>query len=642
MQHVHSAHNTALVVLSVMIAILGSWTALDLLHRVRANNRVQRLWWLAGGATATGGSIWSMHFVAMLAHDLGASIRYDPNFTVLSFVIAVAAAAIGFAAVGFPAVTPGLKRIGCAGLVMGVGICLMHYVGMAAMRLSATPAYDAALVVASGAIAVGASTFALVLAVGDRSGPARAVGAIALGLAITGMHYTGMAAVTFSEMSASEHGDAAGIPAQMLAVGIAACTLLLLALALTAAMFDRRLELLALREAETLRRSEERLRAVLDQMPVGVIVADATSGAIVLSNPEAERFLGHRLRPAPDWQAYADSFGALHADGRPLAAGEYPLARAVRQGERVDREQVRYRRGDGSVIYLEVSAAPMHDSDGRATLAIATFQDVTARIQTEQALRRAQRLEAMGQLTGGVAHDFNNLLMVVSGNLQLLARRTSDEVLLRFARGAAEAVRRGSDITKRLLAFSREQPLEPAPVDLVALLPDFADNVLSRTLSGAVRIETELHAELWPALADRGELQAALLNLAINARDAMPDGGLLTISAANVGREALPQKVRSGLIQRDYVAIAVCDTGVGMTEDVAARAFEPFFTTKAVGRGSGLGLSQVYGFSQQSGGAVAISSRLGEGTQVTIWLPRALAGGSAEQLPSCPSKGRVA
>jgi NO-binding membrane sensor protein with MHYT domain/nitrogen-specific signal transduction histidine kinase len=642
MHHLHSTHDPVLVGLSVVIAVLGSWTALDLLRRMRANAGAAKQWWLAGAAVATGISIWSMHFVAMLAYSLDVPVRYDVKLTVLSLALAVAATAIGFAAVSVPAGPPGPRRIACGGLVMGLGICLMHYVGMAAMRLAAAPSYDTALVVASGLIAVGASSLALVLALGDRPGPGRAVGALTLGLAITGMHYTGMAAVTFSPRLQADAGDPSGIPAQALAISIAICTLLLLALALSAAMFDRRIELMALREAEALRRSEARLRAILDQMPIGVLVADAATGGIVLSNPEAERALGHSLVHAPDWHAYAGTFGAVHADGGSLAAGEYPLARAVLQGERVDREQLLYRRGDGSVVHLEVSAAPVRDIDGRVTLAIATFQDVTAQVQAEQALRRAQRLEAMGQLTGGVAHDFNNLLMVISGNLQLLTRRTSDDVLLRFARGAMEALRRGADITRRLLAFAREQALEPAPIDVTALLPDIADNVLARTLGGAVRVETVIEPGLWPVLADRGELQAALLNLAINARDAMPEGGALTISARNTGCEELPEKLRGSLLQRHYVAISVSDTGTGMAEEVIARAFEPFFTTKEVGRGSGLGLSQVYGFARQSGGTAAISSGPGEGTRVTIWLPRAPASGRIEPLPSPSSAGRVA
>jgi PAS domain S-box-containing protein len=451
-----------------------------------------------------------------------------------------------------------------------------------------------------------------------------------------------MFAVFFESVPHAGYGNARGIPVQALALGVAACTLLLLSLALTAAMFDRRLELIASREAEALRRSGERLRAILDQMPVGVIVADAISGEIVFSNPEAERVLGHTMEHAPNWHAYTVSFGGVHPDGRPLAADEYPLARAVLSAERVDREPLLYRRGDGSISNLEVSAAPLRDGDGRVELVIAAFQDVTARTLAEQALRRAQRLEAMGQLTGGVAHDFNNLLMVASGNLQLLARQTSDPMVLRFVRGASEAIRRGANVTGRLLAFAREQSLEAVPIELGTLLPDIADNVLSRTLGGTVRVETKIEPGLWLALADEAELQAAMLNLAINARDAMPDGGRLTIEAVNVVAEALPTDMHSSLAPGDYIAVSVTDTGVGMAEDVAARAFEPFFTTKEVGRGSGLGLSQVYGFAHQSGGMATITSRLGEGTRVTVWLPRVPAGEPSDRHQPRSSEVRVA
>ena len=641
--HAHAAHDPVLVSISVAIAILGSWTALDLLRRVRANAGGARRWWLAGAATATGASIWSMHFVAMLAADFdGAPVRYDVGLTVLSLLLAVAATAAGFAVVGVSTAAPGRGRTASAGAAMGLGICLMHYVGMAAMRLAATPRYDAALVAASVAVAVGASTLALVLALRDRPGPARAAAAVVLGLAIAGMHYTAMAAVSFTPSAPSPGAGASGIPGQALAAGIAVCTLLLLSLAQTAAMFDRRIEAVASREAERLRRSQERMRAILDQMPVGVVVACSASGEIVLSNPGAERVLGHPLGSAPDWRAYTRRFGAVHQDGRPLAAEEYPLARAVVQGERVDREPLLYKRADGSILRLEVSAAPVCDADGRVALAVATFQDVTAKAQAEEALRRAQRLEAMGQLTGGVAHDFNNILMVASGNLQLLARRTSDEVVRRFAASALEATRRGATITRRLLAFAREQPLEAAPVDLAVLLPDLAENMLSRTLGGTVRVATNVETGLWPVLADPTELQVALLNLAINGRDAMPGGGVLTLSAENVRSGAAQGGAPGGLSPGEYVALCVADSGNGMSEEVLARAFEPFFTTKEVGRNSGLGLSQVYGFAQQSGGAAAIDSRPGEGTQVTIWLPKAPDSGRDGRLPRHSAKGRVA
>lgn len=643
MHHLHGTHDPVLVAVSIAIGVLGSWTALDLLRRLRANAGTARYWWLAGAAMATGASIWSMHFVAMLAFDLdGMAVRYDLGLTAASLLLAVAATGAGFAAVSAPAATPGPARLATAGAAMGLGICLMHYVGMAAMRLAAVPQYDAVLVLASGLVAVGASTAALRLTLRDRSAPERAAGAMVLGLAIAGMHYTGMAAVSFTPSAHSAHVAMSDVPQQALALGVAVCTLLLLALALTAAMFDRRIEAMASREAEALRRSEQRLRAILDQMPIGIFVADAASGEIVFSNPEAERILGHRLARVPDWRSYPPNFDAVHPDGRALAAEEYPLARAVLRGERVNRETLLYRRGDESLARLEISATPVQDADGHAGLAIAAFQDVTAKLQAEEALRRTQRLEAMGQLTGGVAHDFNNLLMVASGNLQLLVRRTSDEALLRYVHTALDALRRGADITRRLLAFAREQPLRAAPVDLAKLLPDLAENMLSRTLGGTVRVVTAIEAGLWPVLADGSELQAALLNLAINARDAMPQGGVLTLSARNATVEAIRDGIPDSLGYGEYVALTVSDSGCGMTEEVLARAFEPFFTTKEVGRGSGLGLPQVYGFAQQSGGAAAIASQLGNGTRVTIWLPRALQEEWPAQIRRSDPEGQVA
>jgi NO-binding membrane sensor protein with MHYT domain/nitrogen-specific signal transduction histidine kinase len=618
MHHLHSAHEPVLVALSVVIAVLGSWTALDLFHRVRANAGAIRLWWLAGAATATGGSIWSMHFVAMLAYDLGLPVRYEVRLTVASLLLAIGATAIGFALAAARQALPGRGRgrIAAAALAMGLGICLMHYVGMAAMRLAAMPVYDPLLVTASGAVAIGASALALVLALDERSAPARALGALALGLAIAGMHYTGMAAVSFEPVPGLA-ARPAEIPAQALAIGVAGCTLLLLTLALVAAMVDRRIERLALREAEALRRSEERLRGVLERLPVGILVSEAGSGRILLANPEAERILARRLDAA-----------AIEALDR---AGD-PLANALRSGDAADRQPLTHCRPDGATLHLELSLAPMPDGEGQAGLAIATLLDVTARVQAEQVLRRAQRLEAMGQLTGGVAHDFNNLLMVVSGNLQLLMRRTADESLLRLARSAAGAVQRGADITNRLLTFAREQALKPAPVALAELLPDIAESMLARTLGGRIRVETQVEPGLWPVLADPSELGVALLNIAINARDAMPEGGRLAIAAANVPAPGLPERLRAGLAPGDYVALTVTDSGAGMSEEVLARAFEPFFTTKPVGRGSGLGLSQVYGFARQSGGTAQLASHPGEGTQVTLWLPRA-APASAEASP---------
>ena len=275
-------------------------------------------------------------------------------------------------------------------------------------------------------------------------------------------------------------------------------------------------------------------------------------------------------------------------------------------------------------------------------------RDVTREIEAaealreaEEALRQAQKMETVGQLTGGVAHDFNNLLQIVTGNLEILQRNLPEDSprLRRAAENAMIGARRATVLTQRLLAFSRRQPLQPKPTDVNRLLAGMSE-LLSRTLGEIVEVAVAPAADLWRVEVDPNELENALLNLAINARDAMPDGGRLTIETANV---TIDDRVRD-LASGDYVVISVADTGVGMAPEVLARAFEPFFTTKEVGKGTGLGLSMVYGFVRQSGGRVKASSEPGRGATVKIYLPRLVGEGGyeAEELqpePAEPTRG---
>lgn len=245
------------------------------------------------------------------------------------------------------------------------------------------------------------------------------------------------------------------------------------------------------------------------------------------------------------------------------------------------------------------------------------------RAQTEEALNHAQRLESVGQLTGGIAHDFNNLLTVIQGNLQVLEELPTlarDETAQQMVAAAARASRRGAELTGKLLAFSRRQVLQPSAVDLRALLDSLSD-MLHRTLDQRIQIQVDVDAGGTAVQADPGQLEAALLNIAINARDAMPDGGVLRFATAPVDVvEHGELELAAGPGQR-FVAIAVSDTGTGMPDAVKERAFEPFFTTKQAGRGTGLGLSTVYGFAKQSSGAVSIDSAPGEGTTIRLYLP---------------------
>jgi CheY-like chemotaxis protein len=247
-------------------------------------------------------------------------------------------------------------------------------------------------------------------------------------------------------------------------------------------------------------------------------------------------------------------------------------------------------------------------------------------------------MEAVGQLTGGIAHDFNNLLTAVVGSLDLLLRRTDDEKLRRLARNALQAGERGAQLTAQLLAFSRRQRLSPTPIQPNDIVRGMGD-LLARTIGPQIRVETRLQSDLWHALADPTQVEMLILNLAINARDAMPSGGRLTISTSNV--DSPPPALREELAPGQYVVIAVGDTGTGMSPEILARAFEPFFTTKPQGQGTGLGLSQLYGFAKQSGGTARIESRIGEGTTVSVYLPRSKADTKAERVvelaPTAPA-----
>ena len=245
---------------------------------------------------------------------------------------------------------------------------------------------------------------------------------------------------------------------------------------------------------------------------------------------------------------------------------------------------------------------------------------IAERKQAEAALQQAQKMELIGQMTGGVAHDFNNLLTGVLGNLELASRRTDDDKIRRYLAGATQAAQRGAKLTGQLLAFSRTQRLQTEPTDLNALVSGMGD-LLFRTIGSTVRIETVLQKGLWPAMIDGSQIELVVLNLAINARDAMPGGGRLTITTSNA--DSSEPSRPSELTGDDYVIVSVSDTGLGMTDEVQKKAFEPFFTTKAIGSGTGLGLSQVYGIAKQTGGAVRIDSTLGKGTTVAVYLPRA-------------------
>jgi PAS domain S-box-containing protein len=768
----HSTHDPGLVVLAIVVAILASFVALDLAGRIRETRGGSRVgWWLAG-AVAMGGGIWSMHFIAMLAFQLGPRVTYDVATTVLSLVIAIVVSGLGLFVVygqrgSWPAILGG-------GILAGAGIAAMHYTGMAAMRMAARLSYEPFLVGLSIAIAIAAATAALWLTLRPQRLWQQLGSAVVMGAAISGMHFTGMAAARYEAIAPVGPTAANGVSNAYLATAIGATTALLLALALTAAFLDRRFaqaqreariieasearyrrifdtaavsiwdedfsevvaaidalrargvrdfghyfdehpefvaeaarlvrvrdvnhatlelfeardkaellgsvdrvfrpetlavfrdELLAIAEGATsfkgiapgqtlggrridillsmvfpwgddprissvlvslldvtermraedaLRASQAQKSAVIELALDGVIVIDER-GCILEFNPAAERIFGIRRADALGREMaeliMPARFRDQHRTGikRYLASGQHEIL-----GQRLEISALR---ADGAEFPVEL-AINATDVNGRPIFT-GFVRDVTAEREAEAQLRQAQKMESVGQLTGGVAHDFNNLLTIIIGSLDLVLDRVQGDVqsALEPALRAAES---GAALVQRLLAFSRRQTLIPEEVDFNRLAADMED-LLRRTLGEDVEIEMKLTPQLWSAIADKGQVENALLNLTVNARDAMPEGGKLTIETGNVHLDDDYAAHNTEVTLGDYVMLAVTDTGKGMPPEVLDHAFEPFFTTKEVGKGTGLGLSMIYGFAKQSGGHVKIYSEVDHGTTVRLYLPR--------------------
>ena len=363
--------------------------------------------------------------------------------------------------------------------------------------------------------------------------------------------------------------------------------------------------------AET-RASEQLLRLVTDAMPVLIGYVDSQQRIRMINNIGAEWYAKPR----------AEILGRTLSETLPAEFCEavQPRIAAVLSGELVRFEGVSTY-PDGNSRRVRGQYTPDFEPDGSVKGYYALVEDVTAQRETEEQLRQVQKTDALGQLTGGVAHDFNNLLGIILGNLEMLRdRQTGDPQSLGLVDSALKATLRGGELTQRLLAFSRKQALAPKVVSVNDLTANTVE-LLRRTIASSIRIETNLAPDLWSAVVDPGQLENAIVNLSINARDAMPAGGTLTIETDNVDIEADQIEELAGLESGRYVRIAVADTGTGMRPDVRERVFEPFFTTKEVGKGSGLGLSMVYGFVKQTGGHVKVYSEVGVGTTIRLYLP---------------------
>ncbi len=411
----------------------------------------------------------------------------------------------------------------------------------------------------------------------------------------------------------------------------------------------------ALRESEArIQQTNEFIRLLLDSTEEGFYSVDR-DGVTTLCNrafmrmlgfSQASQVIGHRLH---------DLIHHTHPDGTLYRHEDCPILRTARTGESALVDQEVFFRVDGSSFPVEYRSHPVR-RNGELVGALCTFTDISTRRQhmatlqelnetleqrvveeigrradAENALRQAQKMEAIGQLTGGVAHDFNNVLQVIGGNLQLLQTQLAgNQAAQKRLDTAVAAVLRGAKLSTQLLAFARRQPLQPVVINLGELVRN-TDDLLRRTLGEAIIVKTIIAPDLWNTLADPGQIENVILNLAINARDAMQGDGRLTIELANATLDDMSPSSADAVPAGDYVMLAVSDTGSGMSKAVLEKAFEPFFTTKPEGEGTGLGLSMAYGFVRQSGGTIRIYSEVGIGTTIRIYLPRSLQ--AREALP---------
>jgi PAS domain S-box-containing protein len=401
---------------------------------------------------------------------------------------------------------------------------------------------------------------------------------------------------------------------------------------------------------QALRRSEERYRGLADQLAElnatlaerveektrerdriwnvsqDLLVVASRNGVWQTVNPAWTRTMGwseaELLNRTSEWLEHPDDGGINRAQVKKLGADETTV-----------RFESRFRHKDGSYRWLSWTGVSDRDQIYAVARDVTAEKAAAERLKaTEEALRQSQKMEAVGQLTGGIAHDFNNLLTGIVGSLDLLQTRLNQgriDNVARYINAAMTSANRAAALTHRLLAFARRQPLIPKGVDANALVVSLED-LLRRTIGETIDLEIAASDELWGTLCDPNQLESALLNLAINARDAMPDGGKLTIATANARLNNVTADTPA-LVPGDYICITVTDTGVGMSPEVAARAFDPFFTTKPIGQGTGLGLSMIYGFARQSNGHATIDSKIGRGTSVRLYLPRHHGDSAAEQ-----------
>ena len=615
-----SHYDLRLVALSAVIAVGASYSALELAGRVGATTGRVRLIWLAAGATAIGAGIWSMHYVGILAFRTPLPVRYNIPTVVESLLAAVLASAAALWVVSSREMR--LGQVVRASMVVGLGIATMHYAGMASMRLTATLSYQPLLVVGSVVVAVTGSFVALwysfrlgnpVAALWSRR---KLGGALLMSAALLGMHYTGMAATSL-ELSGTAASATQGVAISCLATTIiVVSTFLILGLAISTSLLDRRYSDQAVALQASATHYQKFLRQVIDTNPHVIFVKD-WDGVYVLANEAVAKIYGTKVEDLvgkrdADFNPNRDEVEKLLRDDQEVISSQRA---AYIPEERVTSGKT------GETRWFQTVKVPLLSSDGTTRQVLGVATDITERKHLEEQFRQAHKMEAVGRLAGGVAHDFNNVLTIIRAQTEfLLADLPCEDSRRKDVVEIQNAADRAAAFTRQLLAFSRRQLLQPVVLDLNEVVGGM-ETMLRRLVGEDVVVVTKLQPDLPRISADPSQLEQVVLNLAINARDAMPRGGTLLMETATVELDdhypRLHPTAKPGL----HVVLAVTDTGCGMDSATRSRVFEPFFTTKEPGKGTGLGLSTVYGIVKQSGGHIWVYSEVGRGTTFKLYFP---------------------
>ncbi|TWS95114.1 ATP-binding protein [Reyranella sp. CPCC 100927] len=594
------------------IAALASFAFLELAGRlVERRDGTRRLWWLVGGAIVMGGGIWSAHFVTMSSHMEPVTGTYDPIAAGIAAIPAMLATGLALRVLVHPAAM--IPRALVAGTVMGLGIGATYYGAVAALRPGVLIRYDLLLLCASFVAPVALTIAAfLVRFRPNHSGSQRATAIqhfaspLLLAVAIGGVHLFLMNAMCITD------GDLhapPGIPSGAFATIVIGVAIFALTAGIGTLVFEH------------LQQSAASFRVLFEKNPDAMWVHHRDTLRIFEANEAARNAYGYTTAEFRKLTI----FDLLPAEDRPRLK-QFVTTIVDDDGVAHDRGVWRHVMKDGSITENKITSASIGFRRQRARLVVA--KDITRQrraevqlAQAEASLRQSQKLEALGKLTGGIAHDFNNILAIIMAKLEVLADELSpDSPHQRKITTAITAAERGADVVSRLMMVARQRPLEPTEMAIDVLLHDLA-RLLSSVVPSHIRFRLDVDEGLPRCRLDRSGFETAILNLAVNARDAMPEGGELHVAASRRVLTPADVEPRPHLRAGAWIEIAVRDTGAGMTPDVQAHIFEPFFTTKDEGQGTGLGLAMVYGFVHQSGGFMSVDSAVGRGTTFLLYLP---------------------